>query len=100
MLTGSVLAGLGLGTAMTPLFSVATAGPADRGHGAAAAVTATALQLGTVLGAALFSSAAMPTREGLDTSALFGAASLTLVAGLCTGALITTAATAGSRLPE
>ncbi|MFE9613285.1 MFS transporter [Streptomyces sp. NPDC006012] len=97
VLTGSVLAGLGLGTAMAPLFSVATAGPADRGRGGVAAVTTTALQLGTALGVALFSRAEVPTREGLDTSALYGAAGLALVAGLCAAVLITTAAPAGSR---
>ncbi|MFI6967295.1 MFS transporter [Streptomyces sp. NPDC050255] len=108
VLTGSVLAGLGLGTAVAPLLTVAAAGPADRGHGRAAAVTTTALQLGTALGAALFSGVEGPTREGLGTGALFSAAGLTLVACLCAAALITTAspagsrtiAPAGSRLPE
>ncbi|MGW2346424.1 bifunctional serine/threonine protein kinase/MFS transporter [Streptomyces sp. NPDC001661] len=105
VLVGSVLAGLGLGTAMAPLFHVATAG---RCGGGAAAVTNTALQLGTALGAVLFSSAEDPTGGGFDTHALYGAAGLTLVAGLCAAALIRAAdpadvravTQAGSRLPE
>lgn len=74
----------------------------------AAAMANTALQLGTALGAVLFSSAEGPTGGGFDTHALYGAAGLTLVAGLCAAALIRTAAPAGvravtqagSRLPE
>ncbi|MFE7623452.1 bifunctional serine/threonine protein kinase/MFS transporter [Streptomyces sp. NPDC057509] len=107
VLAGSVPAGLGLGTAMAPLFSIAVGDATDRGRGGAAAVAATALQLGTALGAALFGAGA-PAWGGTGTSALFGAAGLTLVAGLCAAALITTAAAAdppaiartGPRLPD
>ncbi|WP_344576279.1 bifunctional serine/threonine protein kinase/MFS transporter [Streptomyces lunalinharesii] len=56
VLPGMLLAGLGLGIALMPLFAVATDGVAAPHSGAGAAVTSAASQLGGVLGAALFGS--------------------------------------------
>ncbi|MFD8548868.1 MDR family MFS transporter [Streptomyces sp. NPDC059649] len=57
LLPGMVLAGLGLGMALMPLFSLATGGIAARDSGGGAAVTSTSEEVGAALGTALFSSA-------------------------------------------
>ncbi|WP_159425932.1 MFS transporter [Streptomyces noursei] len=56
VLPGMVLAGLGLGTALTPLLSLATAGLAASDAGGGAAVAGATHQVGGVLGTALFGS--------------------------------------------
>ncbi|GGU53453.1 hypothetical protein GCM10010211_17730 [Streptomyces albospinus] len=56
ILPGTLLAGLGLGMALMPLLSLATAGLAAPDSGGGSAVTSTANQVGGALGAALFSS--------------------------------------------
>ncbi|MGD3105082.1 MFS transporter [Streptomyces sp. YGL11-2] len=56
VLPGTLLAGLGLGMALMPLLSLATAGLAASDSGGGSAVTGTANQVGGALGAALFSS--------------------------------------------
>ncbi|MFG2208901.1 MFS transporter [Streptomyces sp. NPDC048638] len=55
-LPGMLLAGFGLGMALTPLLSLATAGIAAPDSGGGAAMTSSADQVGGVLGTALFSS--------------------------------------------
>ncbi|MFG3114129.1 MDR family MFS transporter [Streptomyces sp. NPDC048197] len=57
LLPGMVLAGLGLGMALMPLYSLATGGTAAQDAGGLAAVTSTADKVGAALGTALFSSA-------------------------------------------
>ncbi|MFG2291256.1 MDR family MFS transporter [Streptomyces sp. NPDC048595] len=56
VLPGMLLAGFGLGTALPPLVSLATAGIAAPDSGGGAAVTNTTDQLGGALGGALFTS--------------------------------------------
>ncbi|MEU9119255.1 MDR family MFS transporter [Streptomyces sp. NPDC048506] len=56
ILPGIVLAGLGLGTALMPLFSIATAGITAPHSGGGAAATSVAHQVSGALGAALFGS--------------------------------------------
>ncbi|MEV3860800.1 MDR family MFS transporter [Streptomyces sp. NPDC050095] len=54
MAAGSLMVGLGLGTALMPLYSVAMAGVAAPDCAGGAAVTGTAVHLGGLLGAAVF----------------------------------------------
>ncbi|MEU9110470.1 MFS transporter [Streptomyces sp. NPDC048483] len=66
-LPGMLLAGFGLGTALMPLFSLATAGIAAPDSGGGAAVTGTADQVGGALGTVLFGSAlASAVAAGLE----------------------------------
>ncbi|WP_052808891.1 MFS transporter [Streptomyces natalensis] len=87
-LPGMLLAGLGLGTAVMPLLSLATSGITTPHSGGTAAATSTATQVGGALGTAVFTSlfaSALATRSAPltgYTDALWCAAGLTLLATL------------------
>ncbi|AJT67574.1 Puromycin resistance protein pur8 [Streptomyces lydicus] len=69
VLPGMLLAGLGLGMALMPLLSLATAGIAAPDSGGGAAATSTADQVGGALGTALFSSVlASAVATGLEAA--------------------------------
>ncbi|RAG81142.1 hypothetical protein DN069_34485 [Streptacidiphilus pinicola] len=102
VLPGLVIAGLGAGVALMPLFAAATSGLAPSRTGAASATVSAALQLGAGAGSVLFLTGlprSSATPLGLSefrlallhtyTTTLWSAAALALLAALTAGLLLT-----------
>lgn len=100
VLPGTLLIGLGLGMALMPLFATATAGIAPQHAGAAAAVVATAQQLGEAVGGVLFTAVVAAhlhidvvqgvpeVRLSAYTTTLWWAAGVMVLAALIAGATV------------